>query len=197
MEADGNCEVVRACVRGVKAQALGARVRSSLTARQQIIDVVNRQLVEVLGGGLSRLEHAEAAPTVLMLVGLKGSGKTTTIGKLAKYFQKRGKKVAAVGLDVHRPAAPDQLAQVMKQINAPAFINKEEKDAVKIYEQYEKELAGFDVVLVDTAGRDALSEDLIKEINDVNKLIKPDENLLVISADIGQAAKKQAEAFHS
>jgi len=131
-----------------------------------------------------------------MMVGLFGSGKTTTSGKLAKYFTKRGHKVALVGLDVHRPAAMDQLEQVGKGVNVPVFIEKKIKDPVEIWNNCQKELDAFDILIIDTSGRDALSKDLIEEIEDVNKAIQPDENLLVISADIGQAAQKQAEQFH-
>ena len=131
-----------------------------------------------------------------MLVGLFGNGKTTTSGKLAKFFSKRGYKVALLGLDVHRPAAMDQLEQVGKYVNVPVFIKKGEKNPHKIWEDYEPELKKFDVVIVDTAGRDALSEDLISELNKLNKEIQPDENLLVIGADVGQAAERQAVGFH-
>ncbi|MBU4501296.1 MAG: signal recognition particle protein Srp19, partial [Nanoarchaeota archaeon] len=135
-------------------------------------------------------------PFKIMMVGLFGSGKTTTIGKLGKYYQKRGYKLAALGLDVHRPAAPEQLKQVCDQIKMPAFIEKKEKDPIKIYKKYEKEFSKYDILIVDTAGRDALSKDLVKEIELMNKTIKPQERLLIISADIGQAAQKQAEQFH-
>lgn len=130
------------------------------------------------------------------MVGLYGSGKTTSIGKLANYFSKRGNKVCALGLDVHRPAAPEQLKQVCDKINVKPFINKNEKSALKIYDEFKKDIEKYDIVIIDTAGRDALSKELIKEISELNKKIKPDENLLVVSADIGQAAQHQAEEFH-
>ncbi|MBU2590328.1 MAG: signal recognition particle receptor subunit alpha [Nanoarchaeota archaeon] len=121
---------------------------------------------------------------------------TTTIGKLIKFYQKRGFKIAAIGLDVHRPAAPEQLEQICKKLDAQCFINKKEKDALKIYKEFEKEFKDYDILIIDTAGRDALSKDLIKEIEGLNKYIKPNENLLVISADIGQSAQAQAQQFH-
>ncbi len=121
---------------------------------------------------------------------------TTSIFKIAKYYTKRGYKVCALGLDVYRPAAMDQLEQGCKQVNVSYFIDKKEKNPLKIYKNFEKEINNFDIIIIDTSGRDALSKDLIKEIGDLNKAIKPNENILVISADIGQAAQSQAKAFH-
>lgn len=120
---------------------------------------------------------------------------TTTISKLASYYAKRGKKICTLGLDVHRPAASEQLAQLSKKLNIPCFINEKEKNPEKIYKSFEKELNKFDIVLIDTAGRDALDSALIEEIKSLNKLIKPSEVLLVMPADIGQSAKTQAQKF--
>jgi len=135
-------------------------------------------------------------PFKIIFVGLYGSGKTTTIGKLARYYAKRGNKVCAVGLDVHRPAAPEQLEQVCDNAGIKSFIMKGEKDPMKIWKAFEKYEKDYDVILIDSAGRDALSKDLIKEIKELNKKIKAEERILVMSADLGQAAQKQAEAFH-
>ena len=121
---------------------------------------------------------------------------TTTIQKLGKYYQNRGKKVCFLALDVHRPAAIDQLEQLGSKLKIKVFSDRKEKNPVKIYKKFKDELSKFDIVFIDTAGRDALSKELIKEIEDLNKEIKPDERLLVISADIGQAAEKQAKQFH-
>ena len=120
---------------------------------------------------------------------------TTTISKLASYYGKRGNKVCAIGLDVHRPAASEQLKQLCDKLNVPAFIDPKEKDPRKILKRYIEELEDYNIVIIDTAGRDALSEDLIKEIKDISKLSKPTETFLVMSADIGQTAKKQAKTF--
>ena len=125
-----------------------------------------------------------------MLLGLYGAGKTTTISKLAHYYAKRGSKVCAIGLDVHRPAAAEQLRQVCAKLNIQAFIAPEEKDPAKIFKKYQKELAQYDLVLVDTAGRDALDQELIKEIKTLVQLIKPTESILVMPADISKTAKK-------
>jgi len=130
-----------------------------------------------------------------MFVGLYGAGKTTTIGKIASYYAKRGHKVCAVGLDVHRPAAPEQLKQVCEKVKVSCFVDKKEKDALKIWKKYEKEIKKFDIVLVDTAGRDALDSSLIDEIKKVAKMVKATESFLVMQADIGQTAKKQAQVF--
>ncbi len=131
-----------------------------------------------------------------MLVGLFGNGKTTSMGKLGKYYSKRGYKVALLGLDVHRPAAMDQLEQIAKQADLKYFIDRKEKSVIKIYDMFKDQFSKFDILLIDTAGRDALSDDLIEELNELNKHAQPDERILVMNADIGQAAKDQAQKFH-
>jgi len=120
---------------------------------------------------------------------------TTTISKLSAYYSKRGFKTAMLGLDVHRPAAPEQLEQLAKQSNLAVFTDNKEKSAIKIYKKYKKELEKYDVVFVDTAGRHDLDKDLIKEIKTLNKKLSPTEVLLVIPADIGQAVKNQTQKF--
>ena len=196
LQSDVNVKLAFDLTQKIKERALKEEPAKGLTKKEQLINIVYDELVKFLGGEKSELNISEKKPAKIMLVGLFGSGKTTTAGKLAKHFLKRGNKVALVGLDVHRPAAMTQLEQVAKQVNVPFFIDKKTKDPIKIYKSFEDELKKFDVVIVDTAGRDALSNDLINEIKDVNNLVKANENLLVISADIGQAAQKQAEAFH-
>ena len=120
---------------------------------------------------------------------------TTTISKLASYYGKRGHSVCAIGLDVHRPAAPEQLKQLCEKLKVTCFIDKNEKDPKKIWKTYESELSKYEIVLVDSAGRDALDSELIKEIKDVSKMVKATETFLVMAADIGQSAKKQAQVF--
>ena len=131
-----------------------------------------------------------------MMVGLFGNGKTTTTGKLAKYFKTRGKKIAIMSTDTWRPAAYDQLEQLAKEVGVDFLGIKKEKDPVNIYLAFEKKLKDYDVVIVDTAGRDALSDELISELNNLHQIVQAEEKLLVISADLGQAAQKQAQAFH-
>jgi len=128
-------------------------------------------------------------------MGLYGAGKTTTIAKLGNYFAKRGNKVALVGLDVHRPAAKEQLKQLAEKNKLTSFIEFEEDDAIKTWKIIEPKLKDYNVVLIDTAGRHNLDRELAKEIKDLNKYIKPTESILVMPADIGQAAKKQAQEF--
>lgn len=124
-----------------------------------------------------------------------GAGKTTTVAKLGNYFTKRGHKVALLGLDVHRPAAKEQLKQLAERNKLNYFIDEKENNAVKTWKKFEKDLKKYDLILIDTAGRHSLDKSLIKEITALNKDIKPTEAILVMPADIGQAAKKQAREF--
>ncbi|RMF54836.1 signal recognition particle protein [Candidatus Woesearchaeota archaeon] len=195
LQSDVNVKLVFDLTKKIKERALKEEAPSGLTKKEHLINIVYEELVAFLGGEGYKID-VKGKPFKIMLVGLFGNGKTTSSGKLAKFFMKRGFKVALVGLDVHRPAAMEQIEQVAKQVNAPVFIDKKEKDALKIWEKHESELNKFDIVIIDTAGRDALSDDLIKEINSLSKKIKPNETLLIIGADVGQAAEKQAQAFH-
>ncbi len=196
LQADVNVKLVFELTQKIKERALKEEAPHGLTKKEHLINIVYDELVKFLGGEKGDLKLADKKPNKIMLVGLFGSGKTTQAGKLAKYFTKRGKKVALLGLDVHRPAAMDQLAQVAKIAHVPAFIKRNEKDPLKIYREFEKQYPEYDLLIIDTAGRDALSQELIDELKKVHSLVKPDESLLVISADIGQAAQSQAKAFH-
>ena len=195
LQADVNVKLVFTLTQRIKERVLKEEIPGSLTKRDYLVKVVYEELVKFLGGEESQIDTS-AKPTMIMLTGLFGSGKTTTAGKLARYFSKRSLKVALVQLDVYRPAALDQLQQLGRNIGVPVFGEKNEKDPVKIYGNCQNELKKFDVVIVDTAGRDALSTALIDELKLVAAVVNPRENLLVISADIGQAAEKQATAFH-
>ncbi len=195
LQSDVNVKLVFDLTERIKKRALEEEAPKGLTKKEQIINIVYDELVNFLGKEPHKIEIAQK-PFKIMLVGLFGSGKTTTAGKLAKFYTKRGFKVALVGLDVHRPAAMDQIEQVGKNANVKVFSDNKIKDAIEIWKQFADEYKDYDVIIADTAGRDALSKDLISEIEDVHKIISPDEVLLVISADIGQAAQKQAEQFH-
>jgi len=197
LQADVNVKLVFELTKKIKERITKEQTPAGLTKKEQLINIVYEELVQFVGGEKTAINVDPAKkPFKIMMVGLFGSGKTTTIGKLAKYYQKRGMKVAALGLDVHRPAAMNQLEQVCKTVNVTAFVKKDEKNPITLYKHFEKEFHKYDVLLIDTAGRDALSKDLIEEITKVNQLAQPDEALLVISADIGQAAQSQAQAFH-
>ena len=195
LQADVNVKLVFELTKKIKDRGLKEEAPKALTKKEHLINIVYEELTNFLGKEEHKIE-IKHKPFKIMLVGLFGSGKTTTCGKLARYFTKRGYKVALVGLDVHRPAAMDQIEQIAKKASVPVFLDKKGKNSLKIWKEYEDQVNKFDVIIIDTAGRDALSKDLIKEIESLNKKISPDERLLVISADIGQAAQKQAEQFH-
>ncbi|SRR3989338_6255669 len=195
LHADVNVKLVFQLSKNIKERGLKEAPPAGLTQKEYLVKIVYEELVKLLGGEGRKIEITKK-PFKILLVGLLGSGKTTTAAKLAKHFTKRGLKVATLGLDVHRPAAMDQLEQLCKQINIPYFIDKNEKNPIKIYKTFEKELNNYDLVLIDTAGRHALDADLIKELETLDQLIHPEERILVISADIGQAAQHQAASFH-
>ncbi|MFO8016323.1 MAG: signal recognition particle receptor subunit alpha [Candidatus Woesearchaeota archaeon] len=197
LQADVNVKLVFELTKGIKDRFMNEEAPGAISKKEWLVKIVYEELSSFLGGEQEKIEvDSKKKPFRIMMVGLFGNGKTTTIGKLARFYSKRGYKVATLGLDVHRPAAPDQLAQVSKDVNVPCFVDKKEKDPEKIYEKHEHELSKFDIVLIDTAGRDALSDDLIEELNSLNKRVNPEERLLVIGADVGQAAQTQAEKFH-
>jgi len=194
LQSDTNVQLVFDLSSKIKERAK-EKTLSGMTQREQIIKIVYEELTNFLGKEAKEIKIIKK-PTQLMLVGLFGSGKTTTAGKLAKFYKKRGYKVAVMQTDTWRPAAYDQLEQLASTVGVDFFGIKKEKDPLNIYLAFEKKLKEYDLVIIDTAGRDALSEELIQELNHLNASIHADERLLVISADIGQAAQKQAQAFH-
>jgi len=191
LEADVNVELVFELSEKIKKAA--SDEKSNLEKKEQLIKLIHDELVNILGKEKHELKLEKKAK--IMFLGLYGSGKTTTISKIANYYMKRGQKVCAVGLDVHRPAAPEQLEQLGKKAKFQVFINKIEKNPVKIWNEFEKETEKYDLVLIDTAGRDALDSGLIKEIKELKKEINPQQIILVMPADIGQAAKFQTQEF--
>lgn len=198
LQADVNVKLVFALGKKIKERALNEKAPVTLGKRDFLVNIVYEELVNLVGKGKAKIEvdQAEKKPFTIMLVGLFGNGKTTMSGKLGHYFKKRGKKIALISTDTWRPAAFEQLKQLGAQINVPAYGKPELGDPVKIYKEFEKELSQYDIVVVDTAGRDALNDELIDELNDINANIKADETLLVLNADIGQSAEKQARSFH-
>jgi len=194
LQSDTNVQLVFDLSKKIKERAKDD-APPGITKREQLIKIVYEELTNFLGKEAYEIKISKK-PTQIMLVGLFGSGKTTTAGKLAKFYKKRGYKVAVMQTDTWRPAAYDQLEQLAKTVGVDFFGIRKEKDPVVIYTAFERKLSEYDVVLVDTAGRDALSEELISELNQLQAAVRAEERLLVISADIGQAAQKQAQAFH-
>ena len=194
LQSDTNVQLVFSLSKNIKERAK-EKPPAGITKREQLIKIVYEELTNFLGKEAYEIKISKK-PTQIMLVGLFGSGKTTTAGKLAKYFKKRGLKIAVMQTDTWRPAAYEQLQQTAEKVGVDFLGIKGEKDPVTIYMSFEKKLQDYDVVIVDTAGRDALSDELIDELNQINNAVQADEKLLVISADIGQAAQKQAQAFH-
>jgi len=198
LEADVNFKVVKEFVAQVKEKAMGAEVLGSLTPGQQVIKIVNDQLVELMGGTNSKLTYSPSGFTVLMMVGLQGTGKTTTCGKLANYLKKNGKKPMMAACDIYRPAAIDQLEVVGKTADVPFFTDRGNMVAedIALKARQEAERRGFDVLIVDTAGRLQIDEELMEELVRVKKAVKPHEILLVVDALTGQDAVNAAEGFH-
>jgi len=194
ISADVNIHLVKEITDKIKEKASDESIKG-IEKREQLIKILYDAILEIIGGEKQELKLEEGKQTKIMLLGLYGAGKTTTAAKLGMYYSKRGKKVAVVGLDVHRPAAAEQLRQNAEKVKIPCFVDKDEKNAVKICKKFKKELENFDIVIFDTAGRHSLDKELVDEIKALNKEIKPSYTVLVIQADIGQAAKKQAEEF--
>lgn len=198
LEADVNYKIVKEFTETIREKALGQDVLKSLTPGQQVIKIVKDELVELLGGTESRVNFSPNPPTVIMLVGLQGSGKTTTAGKLANLFRKQGKKPLLVACDIYRPAAIQQLQVVGKQLNIPVYSNENSKDVVHIAKQAMSVAMSKmnDVVILDTAGRLHIDEVLMDELKNVKAGVKPHEILLVVDAMTGQDAVNVAEKFN-
>lgn len=198
LEADVNFKVVKSFVNDVKEKCLGAEVLQSLTPAQQIIKIVNQELVDLMGGTNSKLTYSPSGFTTIMMVGLQGTGKTTTCGKLANYLKQHGKKPMLCACDIYRPAAIDQLEVVGKSVNTPVFTMRDCRDPeqIALAAKKEAEKKGFDVLIVDTAGRLQIDEALMDELVDIKKAVKPHEILLVVDALTGQDAVNVAEGFN-
>jgi len=198
LEADVNYKIVKEFVATIQEKALGQDVLKSLTPGQQVIKIVKDELVELLGGTDSKINFTPNPPTVIMLVGLQGSGKTTTAGKLANIIRKQGKKPLLVACDVYRPAAIKQLQVVGAELGIPVFANESSKDVVQIAKQAINTAISKlnDVVILDTAGRLQIDQELMNELKDVKKSVKPHEILLVVDSMIGQEAVNIAQTFN-
>ena len=198
LEADVNFKVVKEFVAIVKEKCLGAEVLQSLTPAQQIIKIVNSELIDLMGGSGSKLTYSPSGFTVLMMVGLQGTGKTTTCGKLASFLKQSGKKPMLVACDIYRPAAIDQLEVVGKAVNTPVFTMRESNDPVQIAlaAKEDAERKGFDVLIIDTAGRLQIDENLMEELASMKSAVRPHEILLVVDALTGQDAVNAADGFN-
>ena len=198
LEADVNFKVVKEFVANVKEKAMGEEVLASLTPDQQIIKIVDRELTEMMGGANSKLTYSPSGFTTLLMVGLQGTGKTTTCGKLANWLKNNGKKPMLCACDIYRPAAIDQLEVVGQSVDTPVFTMRESKDPVRIALAAKEEAMkkGYNVLIVDTAGRLAIDEALMQELADIKAAIKPHEILLVVDAMTGQDAVNAAQGFN-
>ena len=198
LEADVNYKIVKEFIKVVEEKSLGQDVLKSLTPGQQVIKIVKDELVELLGGEETKINFTPNPPTVIMLVGLQGSGKTTTAGKLANLIRKQGKKPLLVACDVYRPAAIKQLQVVGKQLDIPVYINENTKDVSLIARQAMSQAISKlnDVVIIDTAGRLQIDEALMQELKDLKINVKPHEILLVVDSMTGQDAVNIADTFN-
>ena len=198
LEADVNYKIVKEFTETIREKALGQDVLKSLTPGQQVVKIVKDELVELLGGVESKVNFTPNPPTIIMLVGLQGSGKTTTAGKLANLFRKQGKKPLLVACDVYRPAAIKQLQVVGAQLNIPVFSNEQSKDVVHIAKQAINVAISKlnDVIILDTAGRLQIDEQLMQELKNVKTAVKPHEILLVVDSMTGQEAVNVADTFN-
>lgn len=200
LEADVNFKVVKTFVKNVSEKCVGSEVLESLTPAQQVIKIVNDELTDLMGGSESKLEFAGVGPTVIMLVGLQGAGKTTMCGKLALQLRKNhNKKPLLVACDIYRPAAIKQLEVVGKQIDVPVFQMGDKVSAVEIATEGIKHARenGNNVVIIDTAGRLHIDETLMTELEDVKQAVNPSEILLVVDSMTGQDAVNVAENFNN
>ncbi|MAG02893.1 signal recognition particle protein [Candidatus Pacearchaeota archaeon] len=194
IQADVNIHLVKEIGDKIKKEAANEKIKG-IEKKEHITKILHDEILHLLGDEKHELTLEKGKNNKIMLTGLYGAGKTTTTSKLASYYAKRGFKTAMLGLDVYRPAASEQLEQLGKQNKIQAFTDKNEKDPLAIYQKYENELKDFDLVIIDTAGRHSLDEELVSEIKNLNDKIKPDYKILTIQADIGQAAKDQASKF--
>lgn len=199
LEADVNFKVVKDFVKRIKERAIGQEVMESLTPGQFVVKIVNEELTELMGGTQSRIMISPKPPTVIMLVGLQGAGKTTTAGKLARMLKKQGKNPLMVAGDIYRPAAIKQLEVLGEQLSIPVFAKGQDVSPVQIAEEAIAHAKSHmnDVVIIDTAGRLHINEQLMDELKSIKKTVQPHEVLLVVDAMTGQDAVNVAEAFNN
>ncbi len=198
LEADVHFRVVKGFISRVKEKAIGREVLKSLTPGQQVVKIVHEELIELLGGSAEKIHLSPNPPTVIMMVGLHGSGKTTTAAKLAYYFNRQGRRPALVAADLQRPAAVEQLITLGAQINIPVFTKKDTKDPVVVSKEaisWSRENAR-DILILDTAGRLHIDESLMEQLKNIKQAVSPTETLLVADAMTGQDAVNIAKSFN-
>ncbi len=196
LEADVNLSVVRTLRDRIRERATGEAVHKALNPAQQVVKIVNEELTAALGGETFVLRYNAKPPTVVMMAGLQGSGKTTTTGKLAKWFKSQGRHPLLVGADLQRPAAVEQLRTLGRQVDVPVFSEATDPVSVARASIEEAKRTGRDVVIVDTAGRLAIDEELMEQVRLISEAVDPDYTFLVVDAMTGQDAVTVAEAFH-
>jgi len=198
LEADVNLNVVKALLERVRVKSLGEEIRYSLSPGQEVIRIVRDELIEILGHEASLLTFSKEYPTVFLLVGLQGSGKTTSAGKLALWLSNRKRRPLLVSTDVYRPAAREQLAVIAKAIQLPCFAGLGINSPIDLALAARKDAAdrGHDVLIVDTAGRLHIDEEMMQEVSDLRTRLRPSEVLLVADAMVGQDAVRSAQDFH-
>ncbi len=199
LEADVHFKVVREFTDRVRAKALGQEVLSSLSPGQQVVKVVRDEMVAILGGETARIKFASQPPTVILLVGLQGAGKTTSSGKLARWLQKQGHRPMLVSVDVYRPAARDQLRIIASEVEAPVWDGGPGDSPLTLARQALNEArdSAHDVLIIDTAGRLHIDDALMTELKEIKNSLNPQEILFVADAMLGQDAVRSAEQFHT
>ncbi len=199
LEADVNYKVVKTFLDRIKEKAIGQKVFTELNPSEMLVKIVNEELIVLLGSDSSELHYNKSKPTIIMLVGLQGSGKTTTAGKLAKLMKdKLKKKVLLAACDIYRPGAIDQLGQIAKKINVPLFSMGDKVDPVEIATKAKEEAynSHYDVLIIDTAGRLQIDEKLMDELKNIKSKVNPDEILLLTDAMAGQDSVNVAKTFN-
>ena len=197
LEADVNVGVVRNVTARIREQAVGAKLSQALDPGQQIIKIVNNELTAMLGGETLRITYASRPPTVVLMAGLQGSGKTTNSAKLARWFKSQGRQPLMVGADLQRPAAVEQLRTLGRQIDVPVFSEPGDPVSTARRGLEEARRLGRDVLIVDTAGRLSIDAEMMEQVRQISEVIQPDYTFLVVDAMTGQDAVGVAEAFHA
>jgi len=198
LESDVNFKVVKKFIETIKVRALGQEVLDSLSPGQQVIKIVRDELVETLGGTAPKLNLSPKVPNVILIVGLQGSGKTTTTGKLGRWLSRNGHRPLMLSIDVYRPAARDQLAIIAEAVGVPVYAGSGTDDPLRLCREAMREVthSGNDILLIDTAGRLHIDEQLMLELRQVKQLVDPAEILFVADAMTGQDAVRSAQEFH-